>query len=70
MWQAMAPVAGLIAKISVKEGQVVERGQIVAFVQCMKTEIPVVAEDGGVVRSIRVEEGDEVELGDVILDVC
>jgi len=36
----------------------------------MKTEIPVVAEDGGVVRSIRVEEGDEVELGDVILDVC
>ncbi|MGB9885995.1 MAG: acetyl-CoA carboxylase biotin carboxyl carrier protein subunit [Moorellales bacterium] len=70
MWQATAPVAGLIAKISVREGQPVEPGQIVALVQCMKTEIPVVAENGGVVRSIRVEEGDEVELGDVIMDLC
>lgn len=69
MFQVTAPIAGIIAKINVKEGDQIREGDVVALVQCMKTEIPVAAETGGVVSAIKVQEGDEIDLGDVILEV-
>lgn len=69
MFKVVAPVAGIVAKISIKEGVHVEKGQIVALLQCMKTEIPVVAGSSGVVNKVLVEEGDEIGLGDAILEL-
>lgn len=69
MSQIIAPVIGFIAKINVNVGDQIKKDQIVAMVQCMKTEIPVLADVDGVVSEITIPEGDEVNLGDVILVV-
>ncbi len=69
MSQISAPIAGFIAKINVKEGDQIQQGEVVAIVQCMKTEISVVADTGGVVSEIKAQEGDEINLGDAILVV-
>jgi biotin carboxyl carrier protein len=62
---------GLVARVVVNEGDKVAKGQEVAVINCMKTELSVRAENDGIVKSILVKEWDEMEIGNpmVILDV-
>lgn len=66
-----AIMPGLTARVVVNVGDKVEKGQEVAVINCMKTEIPVCSEDEGVVKQIMVKEWDELQVGDpmVILEV-
>ena len=48
---------------TVKAGDKVEKNQVVAIVEAMKMEIPVVAPQDGTVASIDVAVGDAVEAG-------
>ncbi|MEJ5366123.1 MAG: biotin/lipoyl-containing protein [Desulfosoma sp.] len=66
-----AIMPGLTARVVVNVGDRVARGQEVAVINCMKTEIPVVSEDDGVVKQILVKEWDELQVGDpmVVLEV-
>lgn len=58
-----ADVTGSIWKILVKEGDSVAEDQIVAIIEAMKMEIPVVASDSGVVVTVHVKEGDAIAEG-------
>lgn len=65
-----AHMPGLVARVVVNEGDKVAKGQEVAVINCMKTELSVRAEESGVVKSILVKEWDEMEIGSpmVVMD--
>ncbi len=58
--RALAPVAGLVAKLSVKEGDVVEAGAPLACIAAMKMEMWVAAGVAGRVARVAVAEGAQV----------
>jgi biotin carboxyl carrier protein len=67
-----AHMPGLVARVVVNEGDHVKKGQEVAVINCMKTELSVQTEVDGVVKSILVKEWDEMEVGSpmIILEVA
>jgi len=58
-----AHMPGLVARVVVNEGDKVEKGQEVAVINCMKTEMSVVSGHDGVVKEILVKEWDEMQVG-------
>lgn len=57
-----ASMPGLVARVVVKEGDPVRKGQEVAVINCMKNEISVASHIDGIVKEILVKEWDEVEV--------
>jgi biotin carboxyl carrier protein len=66
----IAPLPGLILKISVSIGDTVTAGQTVLVMEAMKMENEVQAISNGTVKSIRVKEGDSVNEGDVLIELA
>ena len=62
-----APVVANVWQLRVAVGDAVDIGTVVAVLESMKMEIPVEAEDDGVVKEIRCEEGQSVSEGDVLV---
>ncbi|MBD3226253.1 MAG: biotin/lipoyl-binding protein, partial [Caldithrix sp.] len=62
-----APLPGMILKIMVKEGDVIERGQPIMMLEAMKMENEVNATAAGMIIDIKFKEGDSVNQGDVLL---
>jgi acetyl-CoA carboxylase biotin carboxyl carrier protein len=60
MQKIRSEVTGTVWKVQVKEGQKVEADEVLIIVESMKMEIPIVAENAGVVSEIYVGEGDPV----------
>ena len=58
-----AHITGTVWKIEVKVGDSVEEGTVVAILESMKMEMPVEAEEEGVVEEILVSEGQAVTEG-------
>ncbi len=58
-----AHITGTVWKIEVKVGDSVEEGTVVAILESMKMEMPVEAEEEGVVEEILVVEGQAVTEG-------
>jgi len=67
MAEIQAHITGNVWKIEVAVGDQVEDGDTVAILESMKMEIPVEAEDDGVVKEIRCAEGQSVSEGDVLV---
>ncbi|EJN40400.1 MULTISPECIES: biotin/lipoyl-binding carrier protein [Pseudomonas] len=67
MSEIKAPMAGNIWKINVQVGQEVNFGDEVIIMESMKMEIPVEADDSGVVKEIKVAENDTVDDGNVLI---
>jgi acetyl-CoA carboxylase biotin carboxyl carrier protein len=67
MSEIKAQMAGNIWKINVQVGQTIDYGDEVIIMESMKMEIPVEADEVGVVREIRVAENDTVDEGDVLI---
>lgn len=67
MSEIKAPMAGNIWKINVQVGQEVNFGDEVIIMESMKMEIPVEADDSGVVKEINVVENDTVDDGHVLV---
>ncbi len=65
-----APMPGSMFAISVKQGQVVKKGDVVAVLEAMKMENEIVATVDGTVSAIHVDKGQNVNLGDVILEIA
>lgn len=65
MSELKATMAGSVCRVVVTEGEQVRSGQDVVILESMKMEIPVVAEQDGIVV-LKVEEGDFVDEGDVL----
>lgn len=66
MAEVHAEMVANVWKIVVSEGDAVEEGDTLVILESMKMEIPVIAEDSGVVAQIKVAEGDVVQEGDLI----
>ena len=69
MQEIRAPITGSLWKVLVQEGDTVADGDEVMLIESMKLEIPVEAEDGGVVARIHVAEGDAVSEGQLLLEL-
>jgi biotin carboxyl carrier protein len=59
-------IPGTVLEVTVVVGDRVQAGGVVALLESMKMEIPVIAEAAGTVTRVAVAEGDTVQLGDVI----
>ena len=57
----LAPMAGTVLRILVKEGQRVKKGENLIVLEPMKMENEIVADEDGVIRSILVKANDSVE---------
>jgi acetyl-CoA carboxylase biotin carboxyl carrier protein len=66
-----AHMPGLVARVVVNKGEKVAKGQEVAVINCMKTELSVLADADGMVKGILVKEWDEMEIGSpmIIMEV-
>jgi acetyl-CoA carboxylase biotin carboxyl carrier protein len=58
-----AHITGTVWKIEVKQGDSVKEGTVVVILESMKMEMPVEAEDEGVVEEVLVVEGQAVTEG-------
>ena len=62
-----AHITGTVWKIEVKVGDKIEEGTVVTILESMKMEMPVEAEDDGVVKEIVCAEGQSVSEGDTLV---
>lgn len=69
MSEIQAHITGTVWKIEVKPGDNVEEGDTVVIIESMKMEMPVEAEDDGVVKEILCNEGQAVSEGDALVRV-
>ncbi|QYC44764.1 Biotinylated protein TB7.3 [Nonomuraea coxensis DSM 45129] len=66
MAEVRAEMVANVWKVLVREGDTVEDGDTLVILESMKMEIPVLAEDDGVVAQLKVAEGDVIQEGDLI----
>lgn len=69
MHTVVAPMQGLVARLAVREGDVVKKGQALVILEAMKMEHVVAADRSGVVRSIAVQTGATVSKGERLLQL-
>ncbi len=67
--RALSPVAGVIAQVLVKAGDVVEAGQQLVSVEAMKMEMWLCAQAPGVVKAVSGSTGDQVQAGALIVEL-
>lgn len=65
----VAPTDAAVWKVVKSLGDTVAEGEEIVILESMKMEIPVVAEQDGIVTKLYVEEGQPVEEDDLIADV-
>jgi acetyl-CoA carboxylase biotin carboxyl carrier protein len=64
--EAKTEVTGSVWKIVTEVGQKVEAGDTIMIIESMKMEIPVVAEEGGMIEKFLVEEKTSVSEGQAV----
>jgi acetyl-CoA carboxylase biotin carboxyl carrier protein len=64
--EVRAELVAHVLSVEVAEGDAVAAGDTLVLLESMKMEIPVLAEDAGVVRRLTVAVGDVVQGGDLI----
>ena len=65
----VAPITGSIAKIMVKNGQMVSKEDPVIFIEAMKMEYQLVAPKSGKVSGLKNKKGDLIEKGETLLEI-
>ncbi|GHE46429.1 biotinylated protein TB7.3 [Streptosporangium violaceochromogenes] len=66
MAEVHAEMVANVWKVLVAEGDAVEDGDTLVILESMKMEIPVIAEDDGVIAKLLVAEGDVIQEGHLI----
>ncbi|MDT8298601.1 MAG: biotin/lipoyl-containing protein, partial [Spirochaetaceae bacterium] len=64
-----APMPGLVLRIPVAVGDVVDEGDEVMVLEAMKMETPVSATVGGTITAIVVNQGDQVKAGETLVEI-
>lgn len=67
--EAKAEVTGSVWKILKQAGDAFDSGDVLAILESMKMEIPVIAEDSGRVAALHVAEGASVNEGDTLMSL-
>lgn len=62
-----APFVGVVGKIFVKDGDTVQRGQILLTIEAMKMENAIRAKKDGIVQSVKVCQGQKVDRGEELV---
>jgi acetyl-CoA carboxylase biotin carboxyl carrier protein len=65
----IAPMAGTISRVLVRDGDVVTAGQDVVIMESMKMEIAVQAEVSGRVKAVKVSDGAFVDEESILLEL-
>lgn len=65
----LAPMQGTVVKISVKDGETVEKGQLLFVLEAMKMEQPLTAHKSGKISGIVVEIGETVASGTTLCEI-
>jgi biotin carboxyl carrier protein len=65
----LAPMPGLVVDVHVTEGEVVEKGQLMAVVESMKMQMQLRAAMEGRVRRVAVRAGEQVEKGQLLIQL-
>ena len=63
----VAPMPGLVKKVSVKIGDAVKEGDALVVLEAMKMEHTLVAPRDGVIAEVNTPEGEQVEDGDILV---
>jgi methylmalonyl-CoA carboxyltransferase small subunit len=63
-----SPVAGLVARINVERGQVVQANDVLLVLEAMKMETSIVATTAGKLKCVHVRPGDAVKLNQDLLE--
>ena len=63
-----SPVMGLVIKVNVEPGQVVEAGALLVVLEAMKMETNVTAPRTGTVKSVHVKAGDPVKVNELLVE--
>ena len=69
MAEVRAEMVANVWKVLVSEGDQVEDGDTLVILESMKMEIPVLAEDPGIVTKLHVAEGDVVQEDELIAEI-
>jgi biotin carboxyl carrier protein len=64
-----APMPGVVVEVLIKEGQPVEKGDIVVILESMKMQNEFKAPRSGTIHVLRVAPGDKVERNTVMLTI-
>lgn len=64
-----SPMAGVVTKVLIKNGDRIEKGQDIILLEAMKMECRVTATQPGVVDKINIAQGDAVQEGQVLVSV-
>lgn len=59
-------IVATVLEVSVEAGKRVEVGDTLVLLESMKMEIPVLAEDAGVLAEVKVNVGDVIQAGHII----
>lgn len=57
-----SPVTGLVIKVNVVPGQMIEAGHVILVLEAMKMETSITAHHAGMVKTVSVASGDSVKL--------
>lgn len=68
--RVLCPISGIVVTIHVKEGQPVQKGDILVTIEAMKMNTPVWAPQDGVVASIHAQAGVPVEEGALLVELA
>ena len=60
------PITGKVISVNVKQGSVVEEGDVLCLLESMKMENPILAPAGGTVTKIELSPGQVVEAGTLV----
>lgn len=66
MHEIRAEITANVWMVTAEEGRMVAEGDEICILESMKMEIPVLAEEAGVIGEISVAVGDVVREGDII----
>ncbi len=64
-----APMPGVVLKVMVEEGDMVNAGDPVMVIEAMKMENEIKAPVSGTVKQVKVEPGDSVNTGDELMEI-
>ena len=67
--QIGSSIPGMVSKVNVKRGDMVEENQVLAVIEAMKMETSVVARMSGVVEEVLVSDGTSVKAGELLMTI-
>jgi methylmalonyl-CoA carboxyltransferase small subunit len=66
--ECRSPVTGMVIKVNVEAGQIVEANAVIIVLESMKMEMQITAPVGGLVKSVLVAPGTAVKVNQLMVD--